>query len=120
MRGARVTFFIVLAVALLIGASVAAAAISLPKTGQTKCYSGSTEVPCAGTGQDGEEQRGAAWPSPRFTQTYCNNDGTCADQSKDCDGIWGNNLITDHVTGLQVGQVLLEYFTKLQEAGVEW
>ncbi len=76
-------------------------AITLPKTGQTKCYSGSSETPCAGTGQDGEEQRGVAWPDPRFSITYCDNGGTCKDQSKDCDWISGNNLVTDHLTGLQ-------------------
>jgi hypothetical protein len=42
--------------------------IQLPKTGQTKCYySSGTERTCAGTGQDGEIQAGAAWPDPRFT-----------------------------------------------------
>jgi hypothetical protein len=44
--------------------------ISLPKTGQTKCYQGVSpyaEIPCAGTGQDGELLAGVAWPNPRFT-----------------------------------------------------
>jgi hypothetical protein len=52
------------------------------KTGQTVCYSESgTPRDCAGTGEDGEYQKGAAWPNPRFTD---NNDGT----------------ITDNLTGL--------------------
>lgn len=52
------------------------------KTGQTVCYDGSgAETPCAGTGQDGELQAGAVWPSPRFAD---NNDET----------------ITDNLTGL--------------------
>ena len=39
----------------------------LPQTGQTKCYnSAGTEIPCAGTGQDGDIRAGVAWPSPRF------------------------------------------------------
>ena len=43
-------------------------AVNLPKTGQTKCYNATgAEITCTGTGQDGEIQAGAAWPSPRFT-----------------------------------------------------
>ena len=51
----------------------------VPKTGQVKCYGGVSpwgEIPCAGTGQDGEIQAGAAWPLPRFTD---NSDGTITD-----------------------------------------
>jgi len=41
----------------------------LPKTGQTQCYDAQGEqIPCAGSGQDGEWQIGAPWPSPRFQQ----------------------------------------------------
>ena len=53
--------------------------IFLPKTGQTTCYEPTCTtppcptVPCAGTGQDGEYQRGASWPSPRFID---NENGT--------------------------------------------
>ncbi len=44
------------------------AAIKLPKTGQTTCYDSSgNEVSCANTGQDGDLQKGIAWPNPRFT-----------------------------------------------------
>ncbi len=51
--------------------------IAIPKTGQTRCYNASgTEVSCAGTGQDGEKQAGAAWPTPRFSD---NGDGTLTD-----------------------------------------
>lgn len=52
-----------------LGASVGSAGgvISLPKTGQTTCY---TElggvIACSGTGQDGDVQSGVDWPSPRF------------------------------------------------------
>jgi hypothetical protein len=44
--------------------------ITLPQTGQTKCYDASgVEIACAGTGQDGEYQMGADWPDPRFTSS---------------------------------------------------
>lgn len=61
-----------------------AAPARIPKTGQVKCYRSADpwgEIPCAGTGQDGELQAGAAWPLPRFIE---NSDGT----------------ITDNLTGL--------------------
>jgi hypothetical protein len=46
----------------------AAGVIALPKTGQAKCYNtAGTEIACAGTGQDGDIQAGAAWSNPRFT-----------------------------------------------------
>ena len=50
--------------------------ISLPKTGQNQCYNSSgTEIPCAGTGQDGEIKGGVEWPKPRFTLSGdCLND----------------------------------------------
>jgi hypothetical protein len=42
--------------------------ISLPRTGQSKCYNElGVEISCAGTGQDGELQVGVDWPNPRFT-----------------------------------------------------
>ena len=51
--------------------------ISIPKTGQTTCYDSSGNIiGCTGTGQDGNLQRGVAWPSPRFTD---NGDGTVTD-----------------------------------------
>jgi hypothetical protein len=54
----------------------------VPKTGQTLCYDtdGNTRD-CAGTGEDGEYQKGVVLPDPRFTD---NVDGT----------------VTDHLTGL--------------------
>lgn len=56
--------------------------IHLPKTGQTTCYDETGNViDCAGTGQDGEIQAGAAWPEPRFTDH-------------------GNGTVTDDLTGL--------------------
>ena len=54
------------------------------KTGQTKCYDNSSEQTCPVTGfpgQDGELQKGATWPSTRFTDN-------------------GNGTVTDNLTGL--------------------
>lgn len=45
-----------------------AGTIQLPQTGQTKCYDSSgIEIPCEGTGQDGEYRAGVPWPEPRFS-----------------------------------------------------
>lgn len=57
---------------------VLAECAGVPKTGQTTCYdeSGDPPIPCSGTGQDGEYQKGVEWPSPRFTD---NGDGTVTD-----------------------------------------
>lgn len=47
------------------------------KTGQNTCFDPMGNViSCAGTGQDGELQKGVAWPDPRFTE---NKDGTVTD-----------------------------------------
>jgi hypothetical protein len=85
--------------------------INLPQTGQTKCYNASgAEIPCSGTGQDGEFQVGVDWPDPRFTV------------SGDC--------VTDNLTGLmwakngnlpneaRTWQGALEYVTSLNSTGV--
>lgn len=63
-----------------------AAVIELPQTGQTVCYgptvaTDGSEIPCIGTGQDGDTLAGVPWPSPRLVD---NGDGT----------------VTDHLTGL--------------------
>jgi|GEM_PF-1062186 len=54
----------------------------ISKTGQTICYdtNGNT-IACSGTGQDGDLQTGASWPTPRFTDS-------------------GNQTVTDTLTGL--------------------
>jgi hypothetical protein len=75
--------------------------INLPQTGQTKCYDAAgAEIACAGTGQDGEIQAGISWPDPRFTVTYCDVSGPCANQGSDCDGDGSNDVVTDNLTGL--------------------
>lgn len=56
--------------------------VTVLQTGQTTCWDSSgIVISCAGTGQDGDLQTGAAWPSPRFI----NN---------------GNETIKDNLTGL--------------------
>ncbi len=56
------------------------------QTGMMACNDGAQEIPCAGTGQDGELQRGVAWPDPRFTD---NSDGTVTDNLTDL--VWLRN-----------------------------
>lgn len=96
---------------LFVGMGVAfAGTISLPKTGQTKCYDASgAEISCSGTGQDGEIQAGVTWPSPRFTD---NENGTVTDNltglmwTKDANlpqqwQAWQDAL--DYVAGMNAG-----------------
>jgi hypothetical protein len=70
------------------------------KTGQTTCYNeAGTVIDCAGTGQDGDHQKGVDLPNPRFTD---NLDGTITDnltgllwlKNADCFGMrtWNNAL----------------------------
>ena len=74
----------------------------VPKTGQVTCYEGVSpydQIDCAGTGQDGEFQKGVAPPTSRFTD---NEDGTVTDnltgliwlKEANCFGqrIWNNAL----------------------------
>ena len=69
------------------GQSGAFDSLTLPKTGQTTCYSTTgSMITCAGTGQDGELQIGTAWPSPRFTDNSLSNST--------------EKTVTDNLTGL--------------------
>lgn len=74
---------LVLSVLLILLTSVVfAGTVNLPRTGQTKCYdTAGVQIPCSGTGQDGEIQAGVAWPEPRFTDN-------------------GDDTMTDNLTGL--------------------
>ena len=88
----------------------ASAILGIPQTGQDKCLSVRIdderqmviveEIPCPGTGQDGEQRSGVPWPDPRFSLTYCDVTGPCTDQSADCDGSPSTDVITDNLTGL--------------------
>ncbi len=63
------------------------ATADLPETGQSNCYDSAypaNEIPCTGTGQDGEKRAGIAWPGMRFTLT---SSGT-------------GNVVVDNLTGL--------------------
>ncbi len=61
----------------LVGQANAGGLVELPKTGQTTCYDiNGAFIDCAGTGQDGDIQAGANWPSPRFAD---HGDGTVTD-----------------------------------------
>jgi hypothetical protein len=89
-----------------------ASTIDLPRTGQTKCYnythSSGPEIPCAGTGQDGEFQAGVSWPSPRFLNHL---DGTVTDLLTGL--MWTTNANGPGPgickTGWQAGWETLEY-----------
>ncbi|HFQ81994.1 MAG TPA: DUF1566 domain-containing protein [Desulfobacterales bacterium] len=49
------------------GESATSSSLTLPRSGQLSCYgTKGTFVECKGSGQDGEQQRGVVWPSPRF------------------------------------------------------
>jgi len=43
---------------------------------------------------------GVPLPDPRFTVTYCDDTGPCADQDTDCDADSSNNIVTDNLTSL--------------------
>jgi hypothetical protein len=70
----RTVVLTVLLVVALAGMALAVVAIPAgiaqpPKTGQTTCWNWEDpyeEIPCTGTGQDGEIQAGVAWPDLRF------------------------------------------------------
>jgi hypothetical protein len=75
----------------------------VPKTGQTDCHKSASPwgaCTCGGTncplGQDGDLEKGVAWPNPRFTANVDNNgDGDCTDGGETCNG-----TVTDNLTGL--------------------
>lgn len=79
------------AVIILSSSSIAfAAPAPVPQTGQTKCYfSDGAEIPCAGTGQDGELKPGQKLPAVRFTD---NTDETMTDNMTGL--IWTKSLQT--------------------------
>ena len=76
----------------------------VPKTGQSTSH---------GTGDDGDLEKGVAWPNPRFTVLYYYNAGTeevpdytaCNPPTVDCEDVYGepdptNDMVLDNLTGL--------------------
>lgn len=95
----------------LFGAVAAeAATVTLPRTGQTTCADAAGNIiACTGTGQDGDKQKGAAWPSPRFTD---NANGTVTDNLTGL--IWLKNAnCTDTVGGITKGSGYLAWANAL-------
>ena len=78
--------------------------IGQPQAGWDQCYCqtpfGWYEVPCPGTGQDGEQRSGVPWSHHRFPLTYRDSTGPCADQSAGCDANVSTDIITDNFIGL--------------------
>jgi len=94
-----------------------AGAVALPQTGITKCIDASgLEVPCPGTGQDGELRAGTAWPAPRFTD---NGDGTSLDNLTGL--VWANDAGTPTsgtcTGGIKSWQAALDYIACLNSTG---
>ncbi|MBK5276060.1 MAG: DUF1566 domain-containing protein [Desulfuromonadales bacterium] len=76
-----VTTFILIALISLPATAFAEMAL-VPQSGQVLCYDAAgVDIPCAGTGQDGDQQMGVPGPNPRFTDN-------------------GNGTVTDNLTGL--------------------
>lgn len=67
----------------------------LPRTGQTGIYAAE---------DDGAFQAGVPWPNPRFEIINRTGNGVgsvnCSPATNDCDGITGNDLVADNLTGL--------------------
>lgn len=71
--GVLVVVLCLVGLAQLVGAQPA----PVEATGQDDCWDvNGSEIPCSGTGQDGEHQAGVPWPAPRFTDS---GDGTVID-----------------------------------------
>jgi hypothetical protein len=69
----------------------------VPQTGQTECWDTSgAAIPCAGTGQDGELQKGVKFPTPRYID---NGDGTITDSLTGLDWLEDANCIATNYPG---------------------
>jgi|GEM_PF-1715099 len=107
-REIRTSWTVILAAALLfcftvilsLSKDVYAGTIELPKTGQTTKYA---------DGDDGDLQKGVAWPSPRFTD---NNDGTVTDNLTGL--VWLRDAnCTDTVGGVSKSGSILTWLNAL-------
>lgn len=89
----------------------------LPQTGQKQCFDAvGAVIDCAGagkfSGQDGELQRGVAWPTPRFTET---DDGI---QDRLTGLVWARKA---DLAGLTNWEQALQAVDRLaQEQGKDW
>ncbi len=80
----------------------------IPQTGQTKCYDTAAEIACGNVtypGQDGDYQKGVAWPDPRFITST-------------------TGIVTDTLTGLiwlqDANCILNEYSSFDPDGRVSW
>jgi uncharacterized repeat protein (TIGR02543 family) len=86
--------------------SPAAPPAPLQRTGQTSCFDATgAQVPCAGTGQDGETLAGVAWTEPRILD---NGDMTATDQLTGL--VWS---VDADSAGLKSWQQALDYINQL-------
>ena len=84
-----------------------AATIILPQTGQTSCFDVSgVQIPCSGSGQDGAQLAGVAWPNPRFAD---NGDQTISDKLTGL--IW--NKSANAAGAMKTWQQALDYIKTL-------
>ena len=81
--------------------------LAISKTGQTECYGASGAArACSGTGEDGELQIGAVWPSPRFA---ANSDQTVTDTLTGL--VWSRDA--DPANAYKTWQQALDYIKTL-------
>jgi hypothetical protein len=74
----RSVHIVIIGLLALPGFAAAAGVVQLPATNQTSCFDANgIQRNCAGTGEDGDNQAGVAWPTPRFD---VKNDGTVKDK----------------------------------------
>jgi hypothetical protein len=91
------------------GRSWALGSVAIAKTGQTICYdaNGAIISNCSDTGQDGEHQSGATWPTLRFTDNSA--DKTLTDNLTGL--IWSKEATPDPTT--KTWQEALDYIKSL-------
>ena len=92
--------FVALTFVMFISAAAAAGTVQLPATGQTAAYT---------AGDDGDLEKGVAWPSPRF---HDNGNGTVTDNLTGL--VWLKNAnCTDTVGGVTKGSGYLTWANAL-------
>ena len=113
----RKSIFILSVFAMFLPSLAGAYPAELPRTGQSSCYANGVNVDCAGTGQDGELQAGAAWPDPRFTDQ---GDGTVIDNLTGL--VWAKdaNLMTTHDPEFDTDYAAAMYGQYANDGKVTW